>query len=79
MIFRQTKTKNFVAFFKRGGGREQKQIHPLTCIVGSQIKKILGKSLKGTKVLLSKYAFEQIFHNLSQENGACYTSCLVLA
>lgn len=24
---------------------------------------------------LSKYAFEQVFNNLTQENGNCYTSC----
>lgn len=75
MSFWQNKTMNFVAFYKMGGGRRKRKTY-FECMYNKRSNPIILEFGRNQNLgWLSKYAFEQVFSNLTQENGNCYTSC----
>lgn len=69
---------NFIAFCKSGSGRRKRaKTNTSFDMCGKWTNKKIFEEFERNKNLgcLSKYAFEQLFHSLSQENGDCYTSC----
>lgn len=69
---------NFIAFCKSGSGRRKRaKTNTSFDMCSKWTNKKIFEEFERNKNLgcLSKYAFEQLFHSLSQENGDCYTSC----
>lgn len=70
----QNKTMNFVAFYQKGGGRTKRKAY--FDVYNKQWNSMILEFERNLNLgWLSKYAFEQVFNDLTQENGNSYTSC----